>query len=485
MLFTDSSFLLGFLPLVLALFFIAVAVTPRRWREGPRRFSLANAVLLAGSVVFLVSGAGTFVRLIGASVLFNYAAALAIGSARRDPGLLERDRPSPLPEALLTLAVTGNVVLLGVYKFAVPLGDDLDRLADRSFAVPQLLVPLGLTVITCHSISYVVDVYRGQTPHQVSPIRAALYLVFFPLLCAGPLVRYGDMGPQLVDRRVTMAAFAYGVRRWLIGLSKVVFLANTLAVPADAVFAMPAGELGLLQAWLGAVCFALQIYFGLSGYADMAIGFGRMFGFRVFENFRWPYGATSLTEFWRRWNISLIDWCRGYLGLRLEDATESPLLRARHLVVLFLCVGLWHSPGWNVMLWGLMHGVVVALEQGGLGARIARLPTVLRHAYLLLVVLCLWVVFRAESLSAAGVILQAMSGLAGVAEPLSLALTSLQWTALVAAVLAVTPVWPGFSRWIVTIDAVTTSTLILVSTSCVFVWHRAVRGLVFLVGRRR
>ena len=171
------------------------------------------------------------------------------------------------------------------------------------------------------------------------------------------------MGPQLADRRVTMAAFAYGVRRWLVGLSKVVFLANTLAVPADAVFAMPASELGMLQAWLGALCFALQIHFDLSGYADMAIGLGRMFGFRLCENFRWPYGATSLTEFWRRWNISLIDWCRGYLGLSLEEAAETRLARARRLVVLFLCVGLWHGPGWNVMLWGLMHGVVVALEQ--------------------------------------------------------------------------------------------------------------------------
>ena len=483
MLFTDSAFLLRFLPLLLALFFIAVAVTPRRWREGARRFRLANAVLLAGSVVFLVSGAGAFIRLIAASVVFNYAVALAIGSVRRDT--TPSDRPSPLPEALLTLAVTGNVVLLAVYKFAVPLSGDLARLADRSFAVPQLLAPLGLTVITCHAISYLIDVYRGQTPHQASPIRASLYLVFFPLLCAGPLVRYSEMGPQLAERRVTMAAFAYGVRRWLVGLCKVVFFANTLAVPADAVFAMSAGELGMVQAWLGAVCFALQIYFGLSGYADMAIGLGRMFGFRLFENFRWPYAATSLTEFWRRWNISLIDWCRGYLALPLEDAAESWVSRPQRLGVLFLCVGLWHGPGWNVMLWGLTHGVVVALEQGGLGARIARLPTALRHAYLLLVVLCLWVVFRAESPAGAIVMLRAMAGFTAATQPSSLALTPLHWAALVAAALAVAPLWPGFSRWIVTIDALTTSTLILVSTSSVFVWHRVLRALLLLSGRGR
>ena len=483
MLFTDSAFLLRFLPPLLALFFIAVALTPRSWRAGARRFSLADAVLLAGSIVFLLGGVGAFIRLIAASVLFNYVVALAIGWARGVGA--SSARPTPLPEALLTLALTGNVVLLGVYKFAVPLGADLDRFAERSFAVPQLLAPLGLTVITCHAISYVVDVYREQTPHQASPIRASLYLVCFPLLCAGPLVRYSEMGPQLADRRVTMAAFAYGVRRWLVGLCKVVLLANTLGVPAAAVFAMPASELGTLQAWLGAVCFALQIYFDLSGYSDMAIGFMRMFGFRLSENFRWPYGAKTLTEFWRRWNISLIDWCRGYLGLLLEDVAERRMLRVRRLFVLFLCVGLWHGPGWNVMLWGLLHGVVVALEQGGLGARLRRLPAAMGHAYLLLVVLCLWVVFRAASPAGAVVMLRAMAGFTGAAAPSSLVLTPLQWTALMTAALAVVPTWPGFSRWIVTVDALTTSTLILVSTSCIFVWRRIATLALALTGRRR
>ena len=210
-----------------------------------------------------------------------------------------------------------------------------------------------------------------------------------------------------------------------------------------------------------------------------------MFGFRLSENFRLPYGAKTLTEFWRRWNISLLDWCRGYLGLSLEDAAESRVLQARRLVVLFLCVGLWHGPGWNVMLWGLLHGVVVAPEQGGLGARIGRLPAALGHAYLLLVVLCLWVVFRAESPAGALVMLRAMAGFTVAAQPSFLVLTPLQWTALVTAALTVMPVWSGFSRWIVTIDALTTSTLILVSTSCVYVWRQFANAGRFLVGRRR
>ena len=482
MLFTDSRFLLRFLPPLLALFFLAAAATPKSWREGTRRFSLANTVLLAGSIVFLISGAGVFIRVIAALVGFNYAVAWAIGWARKTTSSA---RNTPLPEALLTLALTGNVVLFGIYKFAVPLSGDLDQFAERSFAVPHLLAPLGLTIVTCHAISYVVDVYRGQTPHQASPIRASLYLVFFPFLCAGPLVRYAEMGPQLAERRVTMAGFAYGVRRWLVGLCKVVFLANTLAVPATAVFALPSGELGTLQAWLGAICFALQIYFDLSGYSDMAIGFARMFGFRLSENFRWPYGAKTLTDFWRRWNISLIDWCRGYLGLLLQDAAETRVSRAGRLVVLFLCVGLWHGPGWNVMLWGLMHGVVVGVEQIGLGAYIARLPNPFRHAYLLLVVLCLWVVFRAESPAGAVVMLRAMTGFTAATDVAPLALTPLDWTALVTAALAVVPLWPGFSRWTVTVDALTTSMLILVSTSSVFVWRRLANAALFLAGRKR
>jgi len=481
-LFTDSAFLLRFLPLLLALFFLAVAVTPPSWRERARRFSLPNTVLLAASIVFLVAGAGTFIRVIAASVVFNYSVALAICWARRVGAASAR--PRPLPEALLTVAVTGNVVLLGVYKYALPVAGGL---SDRAFAVPQLLAPFGLTFIACHGISYVVDVFRGTTAPQGSPVRASLYLVFFPLLCAGPLVRYSEMGPQLAQRRVTMAGFAYGVRRWLVGLSKVVLLADTLGAPADAVFAMPASELGMLQAWLGAVCFALQIYFGLSGYADMAIGFGRMFGFRLPENFRWPYAANTLSEFWRRWNISLMDWCRHYLRLSLVNSTSrvSRARQAQRMVGLFLCVGLWHGPGLTVVVWGMLHGVVVALEQGGLGARVRRLPAVLGHAYLVLVILCLWVVFRAESLSSAGVMLQAMVGLGGGAEPASLVLSPLHWTALVIGALAAMPVWPGFSRWIVTIDALTTSALILVSTSCIYVWRRLANTVLFLIGRRR
>ena len=479
MLFTDSVFLLRFLPAVLALFFLALAATPRSWKDdGVRRFSLGNSVLLAASLVFLSCGSGPFFRWVIGAVFFNYLSALAIDWARR----VTTVRVGPLPEALLTVAVTGNVVLLGVFKFAVPLPVGF---GGRSFAAPQLLVPLGLTFLVCHGISYVTDVSRGQMSAQRSPVRAALYLLFFPLVCAGPLVRYRDMGAQLAARRATMAAFAYGVRRWLVGFYKVWFLAQTLSGPADAAFLTSSGELGLSQAWLGAICFTLQIYFDLSGYADMAIGFGRMFGFRLGENFRWPYGAATVTEFWRRWNVSLIDWLRTYVSLPLEQSGARPLVRMQQVILLFLCVGLWHGPGWTVVAWGLLHGGFVVLEQTAVGLSLARLPGLFRHLYLAFVVICLWVLFRVETLGDAIIMWRAMFGLASVSDPTPLLMTPLQWTAIVVGGLSVVPLWSGFSRWLVTVDALTTSILILVSTSVIFVWRRCLNTLLFVVGRRR
>ena len=479
-LFTDSIFLLRFLPLLLALFFLALALTPRRWKEGGRRFVLANPILLAGSLAFLACGAGPFVRWLAGLALIAWLTGLATAWVRRAGGAPGWSRL--LPEVLLTVAVGGGAVLFGVFKYARPQSPVLD---DPAFAVPQLLVPLGLSFVVCHAVSYVVDVHRGEAPAQGNPVTAASYLLCFPLLCAGPLARYRDVAAQLTERRATMAAFAYGVRRWLVGFWKVAFLASALAGPADAAFALPSGALGPLQAWLGVACFGLQVYFSLSGYADMAVGFARMFGFRLAENFRWPYGADSVTEFWRRWFVTLFDWFRAYLGLSLDPSGGGALARAGRILLLFVGVGLWHGPGWNVLTWGLLHGAVVGLEQAGLGARLARWPRALRHGYVLLAVLCLWVVFRTDTLSDAGITFAAMFGLGAATDPAPLDLTGVEWTAFVIGGLSVVPLWSGFSRWLVTIDALTTSILFLVSTSVLFVWRFLVSAVLFVLGRRR
>ena len=479
-LFTDSVFLLRFLPSVLGLFFLAMALTPRRWKENGRRFVLANPVLLAGSLAFLACGAGPVARWLAGLAVAAWLVGLTTAWARR--AAPASGRLSLFPEALLTVAVAGSAVLFGVFKYAAPL---TPVVSDPAFAVPQLLAPLGLSFVVCHAVSYVVDVHRGEAPAQGNPVTAATYVLCFPLLCAGPLARYRDLAAQLAERRATMAAFAYGVRRWLVGFWKVGFLAGALAGPADTVFAQSSGTLGTLHAWLGVACFGLQIYFSLSGYADMAIGFARMFGFRLAENFRWPYGADSVTGFWRRWFVTLLDWFRGYLDLPIEPSAGRPLARAGRILLLFLGIGLWHGPGWTVLTWGLLHGVVVAVEQAGFAARLARWPAPFRHGYVLLAVLCLWVVFRADTLVDAGVVLGAMFGLNAVADPAPLAMTGIEWTAFVIGGLSVVPLWSGFSRWLVTVDALTTSILFLVSTSVLFVWRCLVNTVLFVAGRRR
>ena len=471
MLFTDPDFLLRFLPLLLALFFLGVAVIPDRWKARGGRFTVANTVLLAGSGWFLAQGTEEFfLRWLAAAMMFTYVLGWGIVWSRVRARSSEQRHL--VPAALLTLAVTGNVVLWVVFKYALP----QPPIADATmFAVPQLLVPLGLTYVVCHAVSYVTDVARGQGPVQRNPVKACLYLCFFPLLCAGPIVRYSQVAAQLTDRRVTLAGFAYGVRRWVVGVVKVWFLARTLAGPADAAFAMSATQLGVEQAWLGVVCFGFQIYFDLSGYADMAIGFGHIFGFRLPENFRVPYAADSVTDFWRCWNVTLLDWCREYLGWSLERAQ----------ILLFLGVGLWHGPGWHVLLWGALHGVVVALEQAGLRSRLMVLPVALRRIYVWLVVLCLWVPFRAVSLPDAALMFQAMLGFGPVTDASTLVVGYPHWIALAVAGLTVMPAWSGLSRWLVTVDALTTSIVILVSTSAVFVWRQCVALVRLLTWWRR
>ena len=314
MLFTDSRFLLYWLPFCLAAYFIAVWITPLDASTGRRNAGRSNWVLAIASLVFYVNGTGMLATLVCGAALFNYLAALGINRA-------QRAEAGTVPEALLTLAVTGNVVLLGTVKYAFPTAFGLgagDPPSGSVFAAPQLLVPLGLIVITCHSVSYLVDVYQHRAVAYRNPMTAALYLMFLPTLIAGPILRHGEVASQFLDRQVGMAAFSYGVRRFAVGLGKVFLIAGTLAGPADIIFALPPGQVGLSDAWVGAVCFSLQVYFDFSGYSDMAIGLGRILGFSLPENFKWPYAADTLHEFWRRWNISLMQWLRLYVGFSVE-----------------------------------------------------------------------------------------------------------------------------------------------------------------------
>jgi len=282
-------------------------------------------------------------------------------------------------------------------------------------AVPRVLLPIGISFFTFHAISYVVDVYRRDATAQKSPVHAALYLLLFPQLIAGPIIRYRDLAEQLARRTVTLDDFAAGVRRFVVGLAKKILIANVVAGPADRIFAMPPDQLSAAHAWLGVACYTLQIYFDFSGYSDMAIGLGRMFGFRFPENFRWPYVAESVQDFWRRWHISLSTWFRDYLYVPLGGNRASPGRTYVNLVIVFFLCGLWHGAAWTFVVWGLFHGLFLVLERLGVARALTRVPRAVRHTYLLLVVMAGWVFFRADSLAGAAAMLAAMAGFGSAA----------------------------------------------------------------------
>jgi alginate O-acetyltransferase complex protein AlgI len=453
-LFTEPVFLFLFLPVLLALYFAPnVRVGPTSLSaSGPglhaayEHASYANWLLLAASVVFYAAGGGSFTWLMLGSIAFNYWMAIAIDRARDDaPSRANR---------LLAAAVAVDLMVLGGFKYTNFFADNVNEVLGAAslplLAVPRVLLPIGISFFTFHAISYVVDVYRRDASAQKSPVHAALYLLLFPQLIAGPIIRYRDIAGQLARRRVGLDDFADGVRRFVIGLGKKVLIANVVAVPADRIFGMPSDQLSAGHAWLGVVCYTLQIYFDFSGYSDMAIGLGRMFGFRFPENFRWPYVADTVQEFWRRWHISLSTWFRDYLYVPLGGSRVPSTRMYFNLVTVFFLCGLWHGASWSFVVWGLFHGAFLVLERLGLASFVKRLWAPLRHAYLLLVVAIGWVFFRADTLGSAAALLRAMFGF-GMAAPTEFSLrwylTPALWLALAAGALGSAPLVPWFARW--------------------------------------
>ena len=481
MAFTDWRFLVVFLPGVLGLYFLVARLTSRGAADGTLRFHAANWILVAGGLAFLAAGTGRFAGVLGAAALLLYLLGLGVAGAHRRTPAEQPNRISAVPEISFSLAVTGSLFLFAFFRHVNPLAGDvlprLDTFAFVSFPVPGLLAPLGLAVFTCHAVSYVADIHRGEAVAPRNPVHALTYLLLFPFLVAGPLVRFRDLSAHLASRQVGMAAFAYGVRRFTIGLAKVWLIAATLAPPAELAFSMPADVLDAAHAWLGLACFSLQVYFALSGYADMALGVGRMLGFRLPEHFQWPYAADSLHAFWQRWSMTLAAWFDAYLRLPLRPPRgESPGREARAVLSLFLLfplIAVWHGAGWPLLLWGAWHGAAVALERTPWGVWRARLPAPLRHGYVLLVVTAGWVLFRADSLAGAAVFAQALAGF-GAAPSLNnpLPLTGGVQLALVVGAVAAAPLLPAVSRWSVTVDAIATALQMIVTAAAMFVWTR-------------
>jgi alginate O-acetyltransferase complex protein AlgI len=432
MLFSSTIFLFAFLPLVLSAYFL---LRTTRWR---------NLLLLTASLFFYAWGETGYVALLLLAIGYNYLFGLWIEAARGRPAA----------RVVLALSVAGNLALLGAFKYANFAVDNLNLLLEAagiaSIELAPVHLPIGISFFIFQSLTYVVDIYRRDAPVQRNPLKVALYISLFPQLIAGPIVRYHQVAEQLLRRSADASEIAYGVRRFIVGLGKKVLIANTLAVPADRIFALPAGELQPEVAWLGVICYALQIYFDFSGYSDMAIGLGRIFGFRFPENFKHPYVADSVREFWRRWHISLSTWFRDYLYIPLGGSRCSRARTHANLLAVFLLCGLWHGASWNFAVWGLIHGGFMVLERAGLGALLARCWRPLRSLYVGLVVLVAWVFFRAETLEGALAYLGAMlgaSGDGGLAHPLLLFVNREIWLVLVLALVGATPWLPALESW--------------------------------------
>ena len=382
MLFSSLEFLYLFLPVTLLLYFVAPPVA-------------RNAVLLTVSLAFYGFGEPRYVFLMIFTIGADYVFGLAMAT---------RIRRGKSPRQLLVLAVSFNLLLLGFFKY-------YDFLA-KSIGLPRLglSLPIGISFYTFQALSYVIDVARSEVVAQKNPIAFGTYVTLFPQLIAGPIVRYAEIDAQLTHRTHTMSRAASGIATFCVGLSKKVLLANPAGEMGEALLlrlAEPSGRT-VLGAWLWLILFAAQIYFDFSGYSDMAVGLGRIFGFEFPQNFRYPYTARSITDFWRRWHITLSSWFRIYVYIPLGGNQRGKWRTYRNLLVTWSLTGLWHGAAWNFLLWGIYFFVILSLEKAFLGKRIERLPSCFQHAYALVLIVGGWLVFASDgSLPMSGVSLGA------------------------------------------------------------------------------
>ena len=389
MLFSSIPFLYYFLPLVLAVYFL----TPRAGK---------NAVLFLSSLLFYAWGEPRFCIFMLLSILQGYV----FGR------LIEKHAQNKKRSKLfLTASVALSLALLAYCKYADFFLSSVNAVTGLSFKLLHVTLPIGISFYTFQILSYVVDVYRGEVPAQKSFLKLGTYIAMFPQLIAGPIVRYAEIAPQLDSRQTTLEDLSSGACRFVIGLSKKVLLANVLYELITAF--QKSQDLSVLYYWLYAVSFALQLYFDFSGYSDMAIGLGRIFGFRFSENFNYPYISASITEFWRRWHISLGSWFRDYVYIPLGGNRVSKAKWLRNILVVWMLTGLWHGASWNFVLWGLGFAVLLVAEKLVYG-RLLQRTHVLKHVYTLLLVTLSFVLFNADSVSEAVSQLGAMFGAGGL-----------------------------------------------------------------------
>jgi alginate O-acetyltransferase complex protein AlgI len=386
------SFLFAFLPLAVCVYFVA---------PGRR---LKNFALIALGAIFYAYGGLSSLLVLVASVAMNYVCGLAIEALRGKSGAAK---------VAMTVGVLGNLVLLAAFKYVGFFATSVNAVAHLSLPMPSVILPAGVSFFTFEGLSYVVDVYRGRAPVQRNPLDVALYMGLFATVMSGPIVRFSEFHAQIRGRSERLEDVATGVRRFIVGLAKKTIVAGALGTLATSAFAGPNAQLSVASAWLGALAFTGQIYFDFSGYSDMAVGLGHMFGFHLPENFNYPYIAQSVTEFWRRWHMSLTAWFREYVYIPLGGNRVSQLVNLRNILIVWMLTGLWHGATWSFVLWGLYFGVLMAIEKFVIGDRLERVWRPLRHALTMLAVVVGWVLFKSDTVGAALQYLQAMAGLGG------------------------------------------------------------------------
>lgn len=378
MVFSTTTFLFLFLPAVLAVYYIPFV---------KKRRKLSNFILTAASILFYAWGEPVFVLIMLGSIVINWAFGLAVQKN------LEKNKSKA--RLAVGLSVATDLAILFVFKYLTFILENFNLLFNKNINTLNIALPIGISFFTFQAMSYVIDVYRGKGEAQKNPLNVALYISFFPQLIAGPIVRYETVADEIQNRRENIDDFCSGVYRFMLGLCKKVLIANNLATVADVAFG--SSELSVAMAWLGVLAYTLQIYFDFSGYSEMAIGMGRMFGFHFLENFDYPYSSRTITEFWRRWHMSLGTWFRDYVYFPLGGSrVKSKARLVFNLFVVWSLTGIWHGANWTFLLWGLLYFVLLTIEKlTGLSKK----PNWFGHIYTLLFVMLGWVLFRASNVT--------------------------------------------------------------------------------------
>ncbi len=376
MVFSSTIFLCVYLPLVLLGYYIC----PKKGR---------NLFLLIASLVFYAWGEPKYVFLMIFSILVNYIFGRLMDKHRENKKRLK---------LMLVLSVVIDIGLLSVFKYTDFIITNVNAIFGANFDLLNIALPIGISFYTFQAMSYTIDVYRNDVRVQKNLIDFGMYITMFPQLIAGPIVRYADVQDQLAERSVTTADFSEGIMRFVVGLGKKVLLANQMGAVWSEIYAL-GGDVSALMAWTGAIAYTFQIYFDFSGYSDMAIGLGRMFGFKFPENFRYPYQSVSITDFWRRWHITLSTWFKEYLYIPLGGNRYGLARQALNLLIVWSLTGFWHGAGWNFVMWGLYYFVILFIEKLFLLKALDKLPKLFRHVYALLLIVIGWVIFASDDVS--------------------------------------------------------------------------------------